>query len=54
MMNNYIWAAIMVVLILFSLWGMKREYRRGFHAGATKVLNEWKQFHYSKGEYDDE
>lgn len=52
-MNDYIWAAIVVVLFLFSLWNMRRSYRKGFHAGATKVLNEWKQFHYNGGEYDE-
>jgi hypothetical protein len=50
-MNNYIWAAIVVVLFLFSLWRMKQEYRRGFRDGATKILNEWKQFHESGEDY---
>jgi uncharacterized membrane protein YgaE (UPF0421/DUF939 family) len=43
-MSNYIWAAIVVVIFLFTLMRMKQEYRRGFHAGATKVLEEWKQY----------
>ena len=41
---NYIWVAILAALFLFSLWRMKVEYRRGFRDGATKILNEWKQY----------
>lgn len=43
-MNNYIWAAVIVVLFLFTSWRMKIEYQRGFRNGARKILGEWKQY----------
>jgi hypothetical protein len=43
-MNTYIWVGIIIGVILFSVWRMEIEYRRGYRDGATKILDEWREF----------
>lgn len=38
-----IWVVILTALITFCLYIVhRRSYRAGYRAGATKVLNDWK------------
>ena len=43
---EWIWAVLLTALLSFCL---RWVYRAGYKAGARRVLEEWKQFHY-KGE----
>jgi hypothetical protein len=44
-MSMWVWVVIIAALLFICFRGVyKIAYERGFHAGATRVLNEWKQY----------